>query len=67
MIDISAVNFFCCLDAVGLATGRQLSSTNLLWLSQKKHSPTHTNEEEEEGFAQTAKSIAWDLIPFTVL
>jgi len=34
---------------------------------QTKHSPTHTNEEEEEEFAQTIGSIAWELITFTVL
>jgi len=33
---------------------------------QKKPS-THTPEEEEGGFAQTTRSIAWELIPFTVL
>jgi len=32
---------------------------------QKKHSPTHTHK--EEGFAQTTRSIAWELIPFAVL
>jgi len=37
--------------------------------NQKKHSltPTHEEEEEEEGFAQTTRSIAWELIPFMVL
>jgi len=34
---------------------------------QKKPSSTHTREEEEGGFAQTTRSIAWELIPFTVL
>ena len=29
---------------------------------EKKHSPTHTHD-EEEGFAQTTKSTAWKLIP----
>jgi len=40
-----------------------------LCLSQywKKHSLTCTHEEGEEGFAQTARSTAWELIPFTVL
>jgi len=33
---------------------------------RKKHSSTHTHE-EEEGFAQTTRSNAWELIRFTVL
>ena len=33
---------------------------------QKEHTPTHTHE-QEEGFAQTTTSTAWELIPFTVL
>jgi len=33
---------------------------------QKKHSPTHTHEKEEEGFAETTRFIAWELITFTV-
>ena len=28
---------------------------------QKKHSPIHTTDEEEEGFAQTTRSVAWEL------
>jgi len=39
------------------------------WVSryQKKHSPTHTHQEDEEGFTQTARTVAWELIPFMVL
>jgi len=33
----------------------------------EKPLPAHTREEEEEGFAQTRRRIAWELIPFTVL
>ena len=54
--------------------GLSLSHTHLIttrtaWVSwyQKKHSATHSHEEEEEGFTQTTRSIAWELIPFTVL
>jgi len=36
-------------------------------LVPEEHSPTHTHEEEEERFAQTTRSIAWALIPFTML
>jgi len=35
--------------------------------NRKKHSPTHTREEEEEGFAQTTRSTMWEIIPFTML
>ena len=31
---------------------------------QNKQSPTHTYEEEEEGFAETTRSVAWQLSPF---
>ena len=36
---------------------------------QKKHSPIHTHEEEEEEerITWTTRSIAWELIPFSVL
>ena len=44
----------------------QLSGTIQVSRYQKKHSPTHTHE-EEEGFAQITRSIVWELIPFTVL
>jgi len=43
-----------------------LSGTIQVSRYQKKHSPTHTHE-EEEGFAQITRSIVWELIPFTVL
>jgi len=36
-------------------------------VAPKKPLPAHTHEEEEEGFAQTRRRIAWELIPFTVL
>ena len=36
--------------------------------TRKKHSPTHTHEEEEQVFAKTTRSsLTWELIPFTVL
>jgi len=35
--------------------------------SRREHSPTHTHEEEEEGCAQTTRSIVWELIPFMLL
>jgi len=44
-----------------------LSGTAWVNQYQKKPLPTHTHEEEEEGFAQTRRCIAWELIPFTVL
>jgi len=33
---------------------------------KKKHSSTHTDEEKDEVFTQTTKSVAWELIPFMV-
>ena len=39
----------------------------LTQLHTKKPSSTHAHEEEEEGFAQTTRSIVWELIPFKVL
>jgi len=33
---------------------------------KKKPSPTHSHEKEEEGFTQTTRFIACELIPFTV-
>jgi len=45
-----------------------LSGTTGVSRYQKKHSPLmHTHEKEKEGFAQTTRSAAWELIPFTVL
>ena len=45
-----------------------LSGTNRVCQYQKKHSPTHTHEEEEQVFAKTTRSsLTWELIPFTVL
>jgi len=37
-----------------------LSRTTRVSRYQKKHSPTQTDEEEKEGFTQTAMSIAWE-------
>ena len=42
-----------------------LSRTTRVNRYRKKPLPTHTHE--EEGFAQTTRSIAWELIPFMVL
>jgi len=40
-----------------------LSGTTRVSWYQKKHSPIHTHQEEEEGFTQTTRSAAWELIP----
>jgi len=37
-----------------------LSRTTWVSRYQKKHSPTHKDEEEKEWFTQTARSIAWE-------
>jgi len=46
-----------------------LSRTTRVSWHQKKPSPTHTHKEEEEGFAQTARSIEWklDKEPFKIV
>jgi len=43
-----------------------LSGTDRMRRHKKKPSPTHTHEKEEEGFAQTTRFIACELIPFTI-
>jgi len=44
-----------------------LSRTTWVSWYQKKHSPIHTHEGEEEGFTQTTRSIACELVLFMVL
>jgi len=58
---------FCCMCLPGHYTHTELfngplSGTTRVIQKQKKHSPTHTHE--EEGFTQTARSIVWELVPF---
>ena len=45
---------------------RPLSRTAQVSWYQKRHSPTHTHQ-EEEAFAQTTRSIACELNPIMVL